>query len=153
MKYEILTLKYSTKETWAYLLVIIILFIVITSFFYILFNNALEILLASGISVILSSIFLYFFNKNAVLKISNINDVPKLKELLSEIIIKKGFILVYSYSFETKYDRKSRINRWLNKIFLDFVIVKEENDELNLYSKKQTLVSLQMRVKKTFSCE
>ena len=150
MRFEITTLKYSLKDIIAplsFYLTILSIFILL---FYFALDFSLDNIIISSLTTLLTIVFIFSFNKNSVLSISEFDDPAEIKDVTTKVLSKKGLIKTFENGNETKYELKSKLNRFLSSSFKDYVTLKESDNEILLYGKKNTLVSLKMRVKQEF---
>ena len=87
-------------------------------------------------------------NRNAVLVITDIEYLSKCTDQLDQIICSKGYLTVEKSSNYTKYNRKTKFGRFFNLFLRENVVVREDENKISIYSKKNTLVQIESKIKK-----
>lgn len=88
---------------------------------------------------ILYAIFHSSINRNAVLKITDIDDVTELKGRIDTLLLYKGYLSVDSKTEDLIYDKKTSLGRLINCFMREKIIVQATENQVSVFSKKNRL--------------
>ena len=149
MKTEKTLFQISLLETFLYFALLLIV-LNVPIFIFTLISGAPRLLIYDtswitqflfpiGVSIIWTSI-----NRNGFLKLTMFNDSKPLIEKIESLVLKKGYVKIGS---ETDTYEFVSWGRFFNYFFRENVRIEITNDEILIYSKKNVLDSIEMKLK------
>ena len=155
MKFERTLIKISIKET----LLLAVFYIVVLNFFvlvismiagrpFITFVQRSWILLV--VYPLLLPILQTAIDRNGVLKVEGLKDLPEALKKIDLLLSKKGYTLVNQDSVEISYAKKSKFDQFFNFILKTDILVRSVENELQVFAKRNILMEIEFKLKYSY---
>jgi hypothetical protein len=87
------------------------------------------------------------YNRNGVLRISELDNSVITSKQLEEVILQKGYLAIDGNFTHTKYDKKTKWGRVFNVIFREYINAKTEDKDVFIFGKRNILVQLETKLR------
>ncbi|GEM_PF-2129616 len=152
MKFERTLFKISIKETIlfaVFYLIVLNFFVLVISIIagrpFITFVQRSWILLV--VYPLLLPILQTSINRNGILKVNGIVDLPEALKKIDFLILKKGYTAVNKDTSEISYAKMKKFDKFFNFILKDDIRVKSVENEVQVLAKRNMLMEIEFKLK------
>ena len=151
MKFNKTLFKFTVSEVfWFFISMsifgIITLYVLALMFGFPFLSYFLSSKIITPIIIFFPLFFVFLYNKNGQLVISDFKDLSIVKKEIENKLMKIGFVEYEQKDGEVRYDRKSMLGRAIGGIFKEYVIVYYDNETISVNSKRNILTRIQMHL-------
>ena len=86
-------------------------------------------------------------NRNGVLKVEGIDDMPKALKKIDFLLLKKGYTAVNQDSGEIFYAKMKKFDKFFNFILKDDILVKSGENDVQVFAKRNMLMAIEFKLK------
>jgi hypothetical protein len=97
---------------------------------------------------IVYSIILTSINRNGVLRVADYDDLTTLMQQIEHLTLKRGYIVENTNHNNILYTKKTKLGRFFNYFFRENINVQTINNEVLIFSKRNMLLHILMKLKK-----
>ena len=152
MKFERTLFKISISETLllgAFYLVVLNVFVLVIALLsgrpLITFIQKSWILLV--IYPLLLPILQTSINRNGVLKVDGIDDMPKALKKIDFLLLKKSYTAVIQDTGDIAYAKMKKFDKFFNFILKDDILVKSGENDVQVFAKRNMLMAIEFKLK------